>query len=82
MKKTRIILLATLGLCMLSFIPAVLGAAESKPISAFTATNRNIAGWADPESGLTILPHGFFLFNGLDGLENIAEICWLERMTF
>lgn len=73
MKKTRIILLATLGLCMLSFIPAALGAAESRPISAFTDTNRNIAGWGDPESGLTILPHGFFVVNGIDGLESIAE---------
>ena len=73
MKKTKIILLATLGLCMLSFMPAALGAAESKPISAFTDTNRNIAAWLDPESGLTILPHGFWLFNGPFGLESIAE---------
>ena len=72
MKKTKIILLATLGLCMLSFMPAALGAADSRPISAFTDTNRNIAAWADSESGLTILPHGFWLF-GIDGLESIAE---------
>ncbi len=72
MKKTKIFLLATLGICMLTFIPAALGAAENRPISAFTATNPNVAAWSDPESGLTVFPHGFYLF-GLDGLESIAE---------
>ena len=72
MKRTKIILLATLGICILSFVPAVVGTAETRPISAFTATNPNVAGWADPESGLTVLPHGFYLF-GLGGLESIAE---------
>ena len=73
MKKTKIILLATLGLCMLSFMPVVVAKADVRPISDFTDTNRNIAGWLDPESGLTILPHGFWLFNGPFGLESIAE---------
>jgi hypothetical protein len=73
MKKTKIILLATLGVCMLSFIPAALGAAEQRPISDFTDTNRNIAAWSDPASNLTIFPHGFWLFNGPFGLESIAE---------
>jgi hypothetical protein len=72
MKKTKIIILATLGMCMLSFIPTALGTAESRPISAFTETNTTIAGWANSESGLTILPHGFYLF-GIDGLESIAD---------
>ena len=72
MKRTKIILLATLGICILSFMPSVLGAAESRPISAFTDTNPNVAAWADPESGLTVFPHGFYLF-GLNGLESIAE---------
>ena len=54
-------------------MPAALGAADSKPITAFIDTNRNIAAWSDPESGLTIFPHGFWLFNGPYGLESIAE---------
>ncbi|MHA2288281.1 MAG: hypothetical protein ACXABG_05800 [Promethearchaeota archaeon] len=59
MKKTKIILLATLGLCMLSFIPAALGAAETRPISAFLENNDNILAWLDPESNLIIFPHGW-----------------------
>jgi len=58
MKKTKIILLATLGMCMLSFIPAVLGKADKRPISAFTDTNEHVAAWGDPQSGLVITPHG------------------------
>ncbi len=72
MKKTKILLLAILGVCMLSFIPTALGTAEHRPISAFTDTNRNIAAWSDPNNNLTIFPHGFWLF-GVDGLESIAE---------
>ena len=73
MKKTKIILLATLGMCIISFMPAVVAKADARPISAFTDTNVNVAAWADPESGLSVFPHGFFLF-GLNGLESIAEL--------
>ena len=59
MKRTKIILLVTLGICLLSFMPAVLGKANSRPIEDFTATNENIAAWLDPETNLLILPHGF-----------------------
>ena len=70
MKKTKIILLATLGICMLSFIPAALGAAETRPISAFTDTNDSVAAWANYETGLTVFPHGFWV---APGLESIAD---------
>jgi len=70
MKKTKIILLATLGICMLSFIPAALGAAETRPISAFTDTNDSVAAWSNFESGLTVFPHGFYI---LPGYESIAD---------
>jgi len=58
MKKTKIILLVTLGICMLSFIPAALGAANSRPITDFTATNDHVAGYWSPQSGLILFPHG------------------------
>jgi len=61
MKKTKIILVATLGICMLSFMPAVVGKANVRPISDFTATNDNVAAWGDPESNLIIAPHGGFM---------------------
>ena len=63
MKKTKIILLATLGMCMLSFMPAVLGKADVRPISDFTATNdyTGVAAWSDPETNLIIFPHGFWV---------------------
>ena len=73
MKKTKIILVATLGICMLSFMPAVAAKADVRPISAFTDTNPNVAAWSDPESGLSVFPHGFWLF-GLYGLESIESL--------
>ncbi|MFX1430957.1 MAG: hypothetical protein ACFFCY_12415 [Promethearchaeota archaeon] len=60
MKKTKIILITTLGICMLSFIPAVLGKADCRPIEDFTATNSNILAYVDPESGLLVVPHGLW----------------------
>lgn len=71
MKKTKIILVATLGICMLSFMPAVVGAANSRPISAFTDTNDYVAAWADPETNLIIFPHGFYVTP--IGMEVIAD---------
>ena len=61
MKKTKIILVAALGICLLSFIPAVVGKADVRPISAFTDTNDYIGAWVDTESNLIIFPHGFFV---------------------
>ena len=58
LKKTKLILLATLGICMLSFIPAALGAANSRPIADFTDTNDHVAGYWSPQSNLIIFPHG------------------------
>ena len=58
MKKTKIILVAALGICMLSFMPAVVGKADVRPISAFTATNVNVAAWGDHEGELILMPHG------------------------
>jgi hypothetical protein len=63
MKKTKIILLATLGICILSLMPAVLAKADSRPISDFVDTNdyTGVAAWADPETNLIIFPHGFYV---------------------
>ena len=63
MKKTKIILVATLGICMLSFIPAVAAKADVRPISDFTDTNdyTGVAAWLDPVSNLIIFPHGFWV---------------------
>lgn len=71
MKKTKIILLATLGICMLSFMPAVVGKADVRPISAFTDTNDYVAAWLDPVSNLIIFPHGFFVTD--PGMEVIKD---------
>ena len=71
MKKTKMILIVTLGICMLSFMPVVVGKADSRPIEDFTATNAYVAAWLDPESGLTIFPHGFWVTPS--GLETIAD---------
>ena len=72
MKKTKIILLATLGICLLSFMPAVVGKADSRPIEDFTAINDNVAAWYDPESNLIIYPHGFWV---TDPVEEIIKNC-------
>ena len=61
MKKTKIILIAALGICMLSFMPAVFGKADSRPIEDFTDTNFNVAAWTDSESGFVVIPHGHWV---------------------
>ncbi len=73
MKKTKIVLIATLGICLLSFMPAVVGKADSRPISDFTDTNdlTGVAAWLDPESNLIIFPHGFLVTP--PGTENITN---------
>ena len=57
MKKTKLILIAALGICMLGFMPTVLGKADVRPIEDFTATNENIAAWADTDTNLIVLLH-------------------------
>ena len=61
MKKRNIILIVVLGVCMLSFMPAVAAKADVRPIGDFTATNDYVAAFADPESNLIIFPHGFYV---------------------
>jgi hypothetical protein len=58
---TSLMTLTAIGIMLILFSTSVL-AATIKPISAFTDTNDNIAAWADPESGLTIFPHGWFIY--------------------
>ena len=69
MKRTKIILLVTLGIFILSIIPAVLGTADVRPVSDFTDTNNHVAGYWSPESNLIIFPHGARWL----GLEKIAD---------
>ena len=73
MKKTKIILVATLGICMLSFMPAVAAKADARPISDFTDTNdlTGVAAWVDPVSDLIVFPHGFWVTP--PGTENITN---------
>ena len=73
LKKTKIILFATLGVCLFSFIPTVLGAANNRPITDFTDTNDNVAAWADPESELIIFPHGWYIYGFPSGPQSIAD---------
>ncbi|MFX0021014.1 MAG: hypothetical protein ACFE9S_01715 [Candidatus Hermodarchaeota archaeon] len=68
----KLIPFLAIGVLLLLFSTSV-QACESKairPISDFTATNTNIAGWADPQTNLVAVPHG-----NNDGLqlENIAD---------
>ena len=81
MKRTKIILVAALGICMLSFMPTVLGKADVRPIEDFTATNDYVAAWLDPESNLILFPHGAFVTPY--GMEVIADCTYsgsvLER---
>ncbi|MFW9783404.1 MAG: hypothetical protein ACFFFB_14070 [Candidatus Heimdallarchaeota archaeon] len=64
MKKTKIILLVTLGICIMSFIPAALGRANIRPITDFTYTNAipglpPLAAWTSLEDNLVMVPHGY-----------------------
>ena len=73
MKKTKIILVATLGLCIISLMPAVVAKADARPISDFTDTNdlTGVAAWHDPVSDLIVFPHGFWVTD--PGTENITN---------
>ena len=66
MKKTKIVFLATIGICLLSFIPSVAAPANVRPIEDFTATNDYVAAFLDPESNLIVFPHGFFVAPGVE----------------
>lgn len=57
--RTKLILIATLGICILSFMPSVVGTANVRPISDFTDTNDYVSAWADPQSNLVVLPHAY-----------------------
>ncbi len=71
MKKTpKLIVLTTLVILLFSFMPAVQGKANSRPIKDFTDTNDYVVAWYDPETNLIIFPHGFWI---LPGLEVIAD---------
>lgn len=59
-KRTKLILIAALGLCVISFMPTVVGTANSRSIGDFTANNDYIAAWFDSETNLIIFPHGFW----------------------
>lgn len=76
MKRTKYIIsmitLTAIGLMLILFSTSVL-AATKRPISDFTDTNNNIAAWSDPESGLTIFPHGWFLLGFPEAPESIAD---------
>jgi len=76
MKKTKIILIAALGICMLSFMPSVLGKADVRPISDFTDTNdyTGIAAWVDPVSNLIIFPHGFWVTPPIGEPPHVSEL--------
>ena len=65
-RKTKIILLATLGMCIIGIMPTVIGTADSRPISDFTANNGYVAAWVDPETNLIIFPHGFYVAPGVE----------------
>jgi hypothetical protein len=62
-RKTKLILLATLGICIIGIVPTVIGTADSRPISDFVDTNdyTGVAAWLDPETNLIIFPHGFYV---------------------
>jgi hypothetical protein len=59
---TSLITLTAIGIMLILFSTSVF-AATKRPISDFTDTNNNIAAWGDPDSGLTIFPHGWFIFD-------------------
>ena len=71
MKKTKIVLLSTLGTFLLCLFPSVAATANVRSIEDFTATNDYVAAFLDPESNLIVFPHGFFVTP--DGWETISD---------
>jgi hypothetical protein len=76
MKKSKIILSATIAICLLSFIPSVAAKANVRPISDFTATNdyTGIAAWYDPVSNLIVFPHGFWVTPPIGEFPFVSEL--------
>ena len=66
MKKTKLILLTTLGICIISIMPAVVAMSDHRSISEFAATNDYVTAWSDPESNLVILPHAYAVAPGVE----------------
>jgi len=66
----KLLTITTFGIFILLFSTLVQATATTRPISDFTATNNYVAAWSDPESGLTIFPHGFYIFPGLESIED------------
>ncbi|MFX1241901.1 MAG: hypothetical protein ACFFA7_11700 [Promethearchaeota archaeon] len=64
---------STFGLLLILFSTSVLAISTVRPISDFTATNDNIAAWADTDSGLIMFPHGWFIYGFPSGPQSIAE---------
>ncbi len=56
----KLMAFASIGIILLLFSTSVQACSSRtiRPISDFTATNTNIAGWGDPESNLIAVPHG------------------------
>ncbi|TFF85590.1 MAG: hypothetical protein EU517_01455 [Promethearchaeota archaeon] len=70
---TSLMTTASIALILIFLSTTVLAAAKVRPISDFTDTNNNIAAWGDLDSGLTIFPHGWFVFDFPDAPESIAD---------
>lgn len=64
---------STIGLLLILFSTSVLAISTTRPISDFTATNDNVAAWADPESELIIFPHGWYIYGFPSGPQSIAD---------
>jgi len=70
---TSLTTVSTIGLLLILFSTSVLAISTKRPISDFSATNDNIAAWADPESELIIFPHGWYIYGFPSGPQSIAD---------
>lgn len=70
---TSLTTVSTLGFLLILFSTSVLAISITRPISDFTATNDNIAAWADTESALIVFPHGWYIYGFPSGPESIAD---------
>jgi hypothetical protein len=77
-KRTRILTsvmtTVSIGLIIIFLSTTALAATTVRPISDFTGNNDNIAAWLDPESDLTIYPHGWYIYTLLYGLPQPESI--------
>ena len=64
---------ASIGLILILLSTTVMAATTIRPISDFTDTNNNIAAWADPDSGLTLFPHNWYVYGFPDAPQSIAD---------